>query len=173
MLNVNVLEWRRMLGWGNRMTGKTHAIVGANAIWVLPALGVVGWQVLPLLFVGMIGGLFPDIDAKESELHDETYNLTKLLQAHRIFGHRKFFHSFIATGLGYWAVGRYVPPILPAVAPVFAVGYLSHLIIDGFNTRGRNICGQRTGRSTGCQIFCKARAAVGWMTFCLWAAQWD
>lgn len=118
------------------MTGKTHAIVGANAIWVAPFLGVTGWEVLPLVFVGIVGGLFPDVDAKESEIHDETFNVTKLLMAHKLFGHRRFFHSFLATGLAGWTIGRFVPPVIPAIAPVFALGYLSHLVIDGFNTKG-------------------------------------
>lgn len=118
------------------MSGKTHAIVGMNAIWILPALGLVDWRVFPFLFAGLIGGWLPDIDARESELHDETYNFTKIFFINKIFGHRRFFHSFLANGLFYLILRLTLPPSFYGLAEILAIAYFSHIFIDGFNTKG-------------------------------------
>jgi membrane-bound metal-dependent hydrolase YbcI (DUF457 family) len=118
------------------MNGRTHALVGANAIWVLPWLGVTDWRIVPLLLVAMVGGLAPDIDAREAEIHDETFNATKLLFINKLFGHRRLFHSFLAAGAWFWLIGRFVPPVLPALGTVFVGGYISHMLVDGLNTKG-------------------------------------
>ncbi len=118
------------------MTGKTHALIGANAIWILPTFGLVGIAAIPLAFVGALAGLLPDIDAKEAEIHDQTYNVTKVFFIHKIFGHRRFFHSILAAVLLFLALQYLLPNTHPALAWIVLTGYLSHMFVDGFNTKG-------------------------------------
>ncbi len=118
------------------MSGHTHAAVGANAVWLAALVGRVDPTVGVLLAVGAFAALLPDMDALYSKVQ---FMFGGLLRTFRIQGsglwqHRGLAHSFLAT-LVIFVVSfiwlRQYNPLLPYVA---ALGYLSHLIIDGFNT---------------------------------------
>lgn len=115
------------------MTGKTHAIVGANAAWIAVLFGSPDSGIF-LALVGAIAGLLPDIDAGTAKIH---FLGGSVLGAFRgIFKHRGFFHSILAT-LGVFFVSFFFltqyHPLLPFVA---TLGYFSHLVIDSLNFTG-------------------------------------
>jgi inner membrane protein len=122
------------------MTGKTHFLVGMNAVWALPFLGYLDQWAVPMLLAGGIAGLLPDIDAAEAEIHGGTGSLTKIFFIHKIFGHRKAFHSVLAA-FGLFALFAWaLPPWHPGLPWVVALGYASHSFVDGFNTKGVAYC---------------------------------
>lgn len=115
------------------MTGKTHAMVGANAIWVAYFLGAVDQSAPLLVAAGALAALLPDIDARGrgAKIH---YMFKGVLGAFKnTFRHRGFFHSFLATLIVFlismvtlWRFN----PLLPVIV---TLGYVSHPIIDAFN----------------------------------------
>ncbi len=118
------------------MSGYTHAAVGANAIWLAALVGQVDPLAGALMAVGAFAGLLPDIDSIYAKVQ---FLFGGLLRPFRVQGsglwqHRGIVHSFFATAIVFivsWIFLRQYHPLFPYVA---ALGYASHLIIDGFNT---------------------------------------
>ncbi len=116
------------------MTGTTHMAVGANAAWIAMFFGLTDERVIPLVFVGAIAGLLPDIDASAAKIH---FIGGGLLGAFRgIMKHRGFMHSFLVLGILSVVSYIFLRRFHPFVPLVFGLGYLSHLVIDGFNFAG-------------------------------------
>ncbi len=115
------------------MSGRTHAMVGANAVWIA-ALFVPVDRAFPILIaVGAFAGLLPDIDAVSAKIH---FLGGGVLGAFRnIFKHRGFFHSLLAVAGLFLFAAFFLSGYHPALPVVLATGYASHLFIDGFNKK--------------------------------------
>ncbi|MDI6740730.1 MAG: metal-dependent hydrolase [Candidatus Edwardsbacteria bacterium] len=128
------------------MTGKTHALAGANAA---------GWSLLlfpglshsPIwLAIGGLAGLLPDLDASESELQNVSWRVggrrgirVKIFKLpalifHHLFGHRGALHSLLALLVFTALVTLLRAPAELVIA--FGLGYLSHLLTDGLTMGG-------------------------------------
>ena len=79
------------------MTGKTHALVGANAIWILVLSGQIDAYAPLLILVGAIGGILPDIDANRATIHYKMGGIFGIFKG--VFRHRGFFHSWLVLVL--------------------------------------------------------------------------
>ena len=118
------------------MTWRTHAVVGANAVWITALFSTVDATALGLLAAGAFAGLLPDIDAsgRGAKIHYVGGGALGLFKG--VFQHRGFFHSVMAVVLLFlvstWLLREY-HPLLPLI---LTLGYASHPIIDGFNTVG-------------------------------------
>lgn len=115
------------------MSGHTHAILGANAAWLAVLAGVDSSLVL-FLAVGAVAGLLPDIDAQAAKIHFIAGGIFGVFRG--VFKHRGFIHSLLFTAILFLVAHialRQYHPILPVV---IGVGYLSHLLVDGFNKKG-------------------------------------
>ncbi len=118
------------------MTWRTHAVVGANAVWVTALFSSVDATALGLLAAGAFAGLLPDIDAsgRGAKIHyiaDGSLGMFK-----GVFQHRGFFHSILAVALLLIASTLLLTNYHPLLPLVLTLGYASHPIIDGFNTVG-------------------------------------
>ena len=128
------------------MTGKTHALAGANAAgWGL--LLVSGLSHSPIwLAIGGLAGLLPDLDASESELQNVSWRVggrrglrLKLFKIpalifHHLFGHRGALHSLLGLVVFTALVALIKAPVELILA--FGLGYLSHLLTDGLTLGG-------------------------------------
>ncbi|MFH1209177.1 MAG: metal-dependent hydrolase [archaeon] len=80
----------------------------------------------------LIGAGFPDIDMPKSKFGRKIRPLSDIL--YFVFGHRKFMHSFfflvLISGLIYVLAGIYFL--------AFAIGFLTHVLLDGFSKEGIN-----------------------------------
>ncbi|MBI2411225.1 MAG: metal-dependent hydrolase [Candidatus Kerfeldbacteria bacterium] len=116
------------------MSGKTHAVVGANAVWVAALVYPLGNEVPVLLAIGALAALLPDIDATSAKIH---YMGSGALGVFRgVFHHRGFFHSFLAISIIAILTQLFLSSYHPALPMVMILGYASHPIIDGFNKPG-------------------------------------
>ena len=122
------------------MNWRTHAVVGANALWVLPLVHQsLDASILFLLPSAVVGALLPDIDAHGSgaKVH---YVAGGVLGAFRglffgkLLGHRGLFHSLSMALVLFLIAWSFTHEQYPSAALVFAIGYITHIIIDGFNT---------------------------------------
>lgn len=126
------------------MNGITHRTAGAFAGTLAVKIAFPHVSVSELIIAGSVigyfGGILPDIDQSNSTVSNMNY-LSKLTgyAIHRIFGHRKFFHSilcglilsfiiFIITG------NIFSSPYIAALS--FGSGFLSHLLLDMLNKDG-------------------------------------
>lgn len=82
----------------------------------------------PFLAVFILGTLVPDIDSARS-LIGQSFPFIGW-----IFRHRGLFHSFLTLALLSSALGILLQDI--AFASAFALGYLSHLVLDMLNHQG-------------------------------------
>lgn len=116
------------------MSGYTHAVVGANAVWVAALLGMVDERAWLLALAGALAALLPDIDAREAKIH----HLGKgALGAFRgAFQHRGFFHSLMAVAVVFGLSFTFLRAYHPLLPFIIALGYASHPIIDGLNFKG-------------------------------------
>jgi len=118
------------------MSGLTHAVIGANAIWIASVYGVVDQNTALLAGVGAIAGLLPDIDASSAKIH---YLFGQFLSVFKgrhsgIFEHRGIFHSILSVIIIFvfsFIFLRQYNLLLPLV---ITIGYASHILIDGLNT---------------------------------------
>ncbi|WP_043157375.1 metal-dependent hydrolase [Aeromonas diversa] len=83
------------------------------------------WQLLP---AALLGGLLPDLDHPKSVLGQWLPFISRPLA--RLFGHRGFTHSLLATGLVLWGVQSSLPGGPEGVKKALLLGYLSHLLGD-------------------------------------------
>ena len=113
------------------MTGKTHAIIGANAAWLALLGDVPPTHLILFLIAGTIAGLLPDIDAQSAKIHHIGGGVLGIFGG--AFQHRGFFHSVLATiivlAVSFWFLKDF-DVLLPFV---ITLGYASHLLIDGCN----------------------------------------
>lgn len=116
------------------MTGRTHAVVGANAAWIVALAGSGDGRLFLFVIIGALAGLLPDIDAGGAKIHHVAGGALGAFRG--VFSHRGFFHSLLAVVI-VWFVAtlglRQFHELLPAVV---TLGYLSHLVIDGLNFKG-------------------------------------
>jgi len=80
-----------------------------------------------------IGAGFPDIDMPKSKFGRKIRPLSDIL--YFVFGHRRFVHSFfflvLISGL-IWIIAR-------IYFLAFAIGFLTHVLLDGFSKEGINL----------------------------------
>ena len=120
------------------MTGRTHALGGTASLWLLYPLGVLTANPTVGLaaVVAAFAALLPDLDSRLNQLSVLKFAgispfglLTRLVTAR--LEHRGFLHSLTGWAVVTLAVG--VPMGLylgPLTALTFALGYLSHLVLD-------------------------------------------
>jgi membrane-bound metal-dependent hydrolase YbcI (DUF457 family)/biotin carboxyl carrier protein len=114
------------------MQAPTHAAFGlVFAILVGTVLGILLTPAVALF--ACLGALLPDIDTPTSIIGKVCLPLSRFLE--RRFGHRTLTHSFLGMALAVF-------PLLPLALldrqwPLaFALGYLSHLLVDCANKSG-------------------------------------
>ena len=126
------------------MTAKTHLLAGilcgelicSAAGFSQAELRLSAWAVASAAF----GAILPDIDhtgSKVSTLNRSTKNSSWMLG--RIFHHRGPIHSpaFLALLLlAFWLCGALNSGSRILIAEAFSAGWLSHLVLDTFNSRG-------------------------------------
>ncbi|MBI2426524.1 MAG: metal-dependent hydrolase [Candidatus Kerfeldbacteria bacterium] len=138
------------------MMGKTHAVIGANTVWIT-TLVIAGFSWHPALpLFGALGGLLPDLDAPESmakhlrvsvgsrrnRLSIEPLALPSLIFS-TLFGHRGVLHSLfglaVFSAIAIFGV-RWLEPRVPFLPPessiLLILGYASHLVADSFTQYG-------------------------------------
>lgn len=125
------------------MTGKTHAAIGANVVWLLTLTTL---SINPLLIaVGALAALLPDLDASESTIKHLKVNVGRIriepfylpaLLFSALFKHRGWLHSataiIIVAFLSWLGFSRYDI----AVPLVITLGYASHLVADACTISG-------------------------------------
>ena len=137
------------------MLAPTHSIFGISLTLIILALfGVKLSLHWTIMVAAVLGALIPDIDLTRSTISKICYPISQFIEDN--FGHRTMTHSLIG-----WAVatavfgllveiGVWIFPIPPQLITrwiaAFAIGYLSHLILDMFNPRGVNLLWPRTDR---------------------------
>lgn len=125
------------------MMGRTHALIGVNALWLLTVVpdGVTASNLALLSATAALGGLLPDLDAAESKIkHLRLGDLKPFvflsLPLHRALGHRGLLHSLVGLSL----IASLALPLAfrwgwqPSVALV--LGYASHLLADSCTRSG-------------------------------------
>jgi membrane-bound metal-dependent hydrolase YbcI (DUF457 family) len=125
------------------VTWRTHVAVGANAVWLTGLTDRLDESILVLLPAAIIASMLPDIDAAGggAKIHYVGGGiLSNFKGMHgKYFHHRGIMHSFFMAGIYFAAIFLLNYFILdnsyPLLPYVFALAYLSHPIIDGFNTR--------------------------------------
>ena len=138
------------------MLAPTHSIFGISLTLIILALfGVklsLHWTIMT---AAVLGALIPDIDLTRSTISKICYPISQFLEDN--FGHRTLTHSLIGWAVATIVFG-FLVTIIAFVAPqiphqlitrwisAFAIGYLSHLILDMFNPRGVNLLWPRTDR---------------------------
>jgi membrane-bound metal-dependent hydrolase YbcI (DUF457 family) len=113
------------------MSGKTHAMIGANAVWLAHLLGQVDASFPFLIAVGAFAALLPDIDAVYAKIHFVFKGIFGMFKHN--FTHRGFFHSLVAVALLYLICFLFLRTYHPLLPPIIALGYASHPFIDAFN----------------------------------------
>src|SRR6266481_1702189 len=119
------------------MTWRTHAVIGANTLWLAAFFGTIGQSVFVLLPAAVIASLLPDIDATSAKIH---YMAGGILSPFRgafsgkYFHHRGMMHSLLVTFILFLIVWFPTRNTIPALSYVVALSYASHIFIDGFNT---------------------------------------
>ena len=123
--------------------GRTHALFGISALWLMKPLGLITTDNLaPLVLIAVIGALAPDLDASESKLKRFSVigitpfaPLSQVL--HQSFGHRGLLHSL--AGLGLFTILCALPFALWLGWPfgiALSLGYASHLLADSATKSG-------------------------------------
>jgi membrane-bound metal-dependent hydrolase YbcI (DUF457 family) len=128
---------------GGHMMGRTHALIGIAALWLLELPGAISQETMaPLILLAVIGALAPDLDASESKLKQLAIAgitpLAPLSQAlHQSLGHRGLLHSL--AGLGLFTVLCALPVALWlgwTGGAALILGYASHIVADSATKSG-------------------------------------
>ncbi len=120
------------------MTWRTHAAVGANAIWLAGFFGKVDQSILALLPVAVVASLLPDIDASRAKIHYAAGGLLGIFKGAfygKYFHHRGLMHSILVTLIFFFILLAIFYSYIPLLPYVFAAAYFSHPLIDGFNAK--------------------------------------
>jgi membrane-bound metal-dependent hydrolase YbcI (DUF457 family) len=119
------------------MNWRTHVAVGANAVWLMPFFGQVDKTILVMLPTAMLAAILPDIDASSAKIHYAGGGVLGIFKGSfhgKYFHHRGIMHSLLAAVI-FTVILIFIfnssSPLLPYV---FGLSYLSHSLIDGFNT---------------------------------------
>ncbi len=113
------------------MLGRTHLFIGLlSGLLALPYASPEN----QMLFVGIavFSALLPDVD-QHSSIINRLFFFSKIFS--KIFKHRGFTHSILATVLGYLLFFILLSPVY---AIAFAIGYISHLFADAITIEGVN-----------------------------------
>ena len=119
------------------MTWRTHIAVGANAIWLTGIFGRIDNSIVILLPVAIVASLLPDIDASSAKIHYAAGGVLGIFKGSfygKYFHHRGLMHSLPVTLLWFILLEIFFYNSTPLLAPVFALSYFSHSLIDGLNT---------------------------------------
>lgn len=118
------------------MTWKTHAVVGANSVWLAALLTPVDEWGLVLIAAGAFVGILPDIDTGGSgaKIHYVGRGVFGMFVG--VFTHRGFFHSLFAGAIVACVSYVLLTPYHLALPLVVTAAYMSHPIIDGLNYPG-------------------------------------
>ena len=119
------------------MNWRTHVAIGANAIWIIPYFGKVDSSILILLPIAAFASLLPDIDAASAKIHYAGSGILGIFRGAfhgKYFHHRGIMHSLLAALLLLLILIITTSPSYPLLPYVAALAYISHPIIDGFNT---------------------------------------
>jgi membrane-bound metal-dependent hydrolase YbcI (DUF457 family) len=119
------------------MTWRTHVAIGTNAIWLAGLTGHVDQSIIVLLPTAIIASLLPDIDASSAKIHYAAGGALGIFKGSfygKYFHHRGLMHSFLVATIFFVALMLAFGQTYPLLAPIFALSYISHPIIDGFNT---------------------------------------
>ena len=125
------------------MMGRTHALIGITALWLLELPGAISQETMvPLILFSVIGALAPDLDASESLLKRFAVAgitpLAPLSQAlHQSLGHRGLLHSL--AGLALFSVLCALPVTYWLGWPygdALVLGYASHILADSATKSG-------------------------------------
>lgn len=129
------------------MRGSTHAVIGANTVWI-PLL--FGMTIQPwLVGIGALAALLPDLDANESKIKHLTFGgyigkmrvgikpfapIAMIFSA--IFGHRGVLHSLFALEIVAFGASFLIPYTSMSLWLVILLGYASHLAADALTKSG-------------------------------------
>ncbi|MBI3231551.1 MAG: metal-dependent hydrolase, partial [Candidatus Doudnabacteria bacterium] len=119
------------------MTWRTHVAVGTNAIWLAGIFWQVDQTILVYLPTAIIASILPDIDASAAKIHYLGGGALGILKGSfhgKYFHHRGIMHSLTAVFILYVILRFIFHNSFPALPAIFTVSYLSHCVIDGFNT---------------------------------------
>ncbi|MFC1687037.1 metal-dependent hydrolase [Patescibacteria group bacterium] len=129
------------------MRGTTHAVIGANTVWipVLCNVPVFPWFIL----IGAFAALLPDLDASESKIKHLSLSgyigkmririkpfapLSMIFS--RLFGHRGALHSLTVVVIVAVATSFLIPYTSVVTWYLFIFGYASHLVADACTRSG-------------------------------------
>ena len=117
------------------MSGKTHAIIGANAAWITMA----SQQPIDLWTIGFVGigafaALLPDIEATNAKIHHIGGGIFRPFTG--IFKHRGVTHSLLMIVIIYALTSYFLRHHHSLLPEVITLAYASHPLIDGFNHQG-------------------------------------
>ncbi len=118
------------------MTWQTHVTIGTNAIWLTAIAGKVDESILIFLPFAALASLLPDIEASSAKIHYVGGGFLGLFRKSfksKYFEHRGITHSIFATAVIYFALLIFFGNRLPLLAPIFALSFFSHALLDGLN----------------------------------------
>lgn len=142
-----------MLGRTHQVAGISFAVLAATALYASGTpLAVNHPEVLPMMVAGgWLGGLMPDIDHKNSTISNIKIGGLPLFKPiawfiNLLFGHRGATHTLWAlliTTIPLLMIPLFLPPnlliltvLIQLFAMGYALGYLSHLILDSMTPSG-------------------------------------
>src|SRR6266481_6348960 len=108
------------------MTWRTHAVIGANTLWLAAFFGGIGQSVFILLPAAIVASLLPDIDATSAKIH---YMAGGVLSPFRgafsgkYFHHRGMMHSLFVTFVLFAILWFFTRDTIPAFSYVVALSY--------------------------------------------------
>ncbi len=179
------------------MTGKTHAIIGLNTLWLIP---ITQLDFTPLVIpVAAIAALLPDLDASESMAKNLSVSFGTsrhrisikpfwifAVVLSKIFKHRGWLHSWVAI-LAVAAASFAIFPPENIVYPVIIVAaYTSHLLSDALTKHGiqfflpintpvsllPRFLRVRTGGVIDTLLFVGGAMTFAWFVFRQWQSGW-
>ena len=124
------------------MTWPTH--IAGGVVLTSVGLSALGFPVtLPILIIGALGGLAPDLDASDAKIKHFKFSRFKPFwliseMISTLFGHRGVMHSLLAVvviSIGLWLVSLYIGGALIFYV-AFIIGYISHLVADSITKSG-------------------------------------
>lgn len=123
------------------MMGRTHVLLGINALWLLEAWPVPSPDRFVLAVAGAaLGSLLPDLDARASLLQSIKFGGVAPLvlparMLNHLFGHRGALHSLLALGV-LAVIAIPMLSTLPLLWLGLVLGYASHILGDGCTRHG-------------------------------------
>lgn len=114
------------------MLAKTHMAFGfLSALVFIPFIRT--GNIFIFFALVLIGSLLPDIDNSNSKISNKILILPRILQL--LTKHRGIFHSIFLAVIIPGTLWYFISPIYGSA---LFIGYMSHLLIDGFTKVGIN-----------------------------------